>query len=198
LEKPIEFVAHSPGVHLHLEEELVDREVERIEHPVFPLIHDPERLALAFQKLRAAVVAVHGLRKHEGTGLPELGLGELPVEGISALFQGGEVPERIGRNRFETVKVTRVVVAGVIRRLPKKRQAGDALGVGQADEDILVGRFAELESETARVPLAPRVKLAKPPIEECWVLKTMLAFILFMEPFMLTGFPAFSRARWEI
>ena len=42
-----------------------------------------------------------------------------------------------------------IEAGAVIRRLLKERQAGDALPVREADEDILVGRLAEFQTEAA-------------------------------------------------
>ena len=141
-EEPVKLVTHGPRVHLHLEEELVDGEVERVEHPVFPLVHRPERFPFAFQELRAAIVAVNGLREHEGAGLAEFGLGEFFVERVSPFFQRGEVLQRIGGDGFKVGKIARVVVArvqtrgGLPRTMEANREAEGLLlsGLGAADE----------------------------------------------------------------
>ncbi|MNN70281.1 hypothetical protein D3C81_1861240 [compost metagenome] len=49
--KHIQLIANRPGVHPQLKEQLIDRKVKGIHHPVFALINDPEGFILVIQQL---------------------------------------------------------------------------------------------------------------------------------------------------
>ncbi|MNL58005.1 hypothetical protein D3C87_1816050 [compost metagenome] len=61
----VQFISNGPGVHFQLKEQLVYRQIERIHHPVFPFIHDPQRLVFADQQLGAAIIAADSMGQHK-------------------------------------------------------------------------------------------------------------------------------------
>ncbi|MNC08275.1 hypothetical protein D3C75_558560 [compost metagenome] len=65
LHKHVQFITHGPRIHPQLIEQLIDRKIERIHHPVFAFVHDPERFILVIKQLGRAVIAADRMGKHK-------------------------------------------------------------------------------------------------------------------------------------
>ena len=78
--KVVEQVADQPGIVIELPEHMIDGKVERVHHAVLALVDDPERLAFHFEQLRAAVVAVGGVRDQEALIVRDCGVVQFAVE----------------------------------------------------------------------------------------------------------------------
>ena len=79
LDEEIEGIADHPWEPPQLEEDVVDREIERIHHPVLTFVHDPERSPVVPQQLGTAEVAVGGLGDQELLVVVQLRAGEFAV-----------------------------------------------------------------------------------------------------------------------
>ncbi|MNJ57301.1 hypothetical protein D3C77_528860 [compost metagenome] len=61
----IQLISHRPWIHPQLIIQLVYGKVERVHHPVFAFIDNPEGIAVIIEQLRAAIVTTDGMCQHE-------------------------------------------------------------------------------------------------------------------------------------
>ena len=61
-------------------EHVIDGQIEGVHHAVLALVDHPERLAFHFEQLRAAVVAVGGMRDQEALIVGDRGAVQFAVE----------------------------------------------------------------------------------------------------------------------
>ena len=61
LQKVIHYISCCPWVLPHLKKQLIHRQIESIDHAIFPFIYDPHRFPIAFEQLRAPVVRANAV-----------------------------------------------------------------------------------------------------------------------------------------